>query len=140
MELSRVIAMKKRVVALLVVVLAALLSGCWGYTSQDLFREDMRTVYVEFMDNSTFRRGIEVHLTRAVVAEIALRTPLTFAPREEADSVLSGTILDATERTVLKNEDDATLIERLALKVKFRDIRTLYFNFIRWLQNVISST
>ncbi len=105
----------------LLVCAVALTSSCWwGYAPERLFAEDVRTVYVEFFDNATFRRELEVDLTRAVVAQLKLRTPLAFAPREDADSVLSGELLEFTERTKVKTETDRVLKTQVTAKVRFR--------------------
>ncbi len=99
--------------------LVALSQGC-GYTAGGLLPEDVRTVYVEFFDNATFRRENEVALTKAVVSEIKLRTPLILAPRDEADSVLHGQIVDFQEQTHVKTEHDEVLLTRARVKVQFR--------------------
>ena len=106
---------------LIAVLLGALVLplGC-GYTSSSLLRDDIRTVYVEFFDNATFRREHEVALTKAVVEEIKLRTPLILAPRDEADSVLGGQIVDFEEQTHVKTETDEVLLTRARVKVQFR--------------------
>ncbi len=95
------------------------LAGC-GYQAGGLFRDDIRTVYVAGFDNKTFRRGLEVGLTRAVVDEIKLRTPLLFAPREEADSVLSGELVAASQEASIKSERDRILLENMSVRVRFR--------------------
>lgn len=110
--------MRKRCV--LSLLLVAVCAGCFGYRAQRLFRPDIRTVYVEFFDNRTFRRGLEVALTKAVVDEIKLRTPLVLAPREDADSILSGELLEFEERTGIKSADDVILKTWVAAVVRFR--------------------
>ncbi|MFW6189975.1 MAG: LPS assembly lipoprotein LptE [Planctomycetota bacterium] len=97
---------------------AAFVAGC-GYGAHALYREDIRTVYVEFLDNQTYRRRLEVPLTQAVVDEIKLRTPLVFAPREEADSILRGRILSADVDTRVKSEEDALLLQDAVVEVSF---------------------
>jgi hypothetical protein len=98
---------------------AAACGGC-GYAASDLIRSDIKTVYVQFFDNTTFRRGLEVPLTRAVVDEIKLRTPLLFAPRDEADSILSGELVDVAESTRVRSRTDQVLIRHVTVKVRFR--------------------
>ncbi len=94
----------------------------WGctYRAGGLVRGNVDTVYVAFFDNSTYRRGLEVPLTRAVVDEIKLRTQLLFAPRDQADSVLMGELLDVDEDTRLKTEEDEILITSVVVRVRFR--------------------
>jgi hypothetical protein len=75
---------------------------------------------VEAFDNLTFRRGLEVSLTRAIEEEIKLRTPLLLAPREEADSVLSGALIAFDESTQVKSETDIVLVNRVTARVRYR--------------------
>jgi len=111
---------RSRFVATAVLAAAvALVSQC-NYAPQNVFRSDIKTVYVQFFDNSTFRRGIEVDLTRAVVNEIKLRTPFVLAPRDRADTVLTGEIVDFDEQAVVKSEENQILLSRARVRVKFR--------------------
>ncbi|MHC4480458.1 MAG: LPS assembly lipoprotein LptE [Planctomycetota bacterium] len=105
---------------LLVLVAAALLGGCWGYRHRNLFRGDIRTIYIAGFDNRTFRRGLEVPLTRAVTDEIELRTPFLPAPRNQADSILSGELVEFLESSQVKSEDDEVLLDRVTAIVRFR--------------------
>ena len=86
---------------------AAMFAGPIGcrYSTSSLLRDDIRTVYIPVFDNSTWRRGLEVDLTRAVVEEIKLHTPLTLAPRDEADSILEGEIIQVEQDVVIKAVD-----------------------------------
>ncbi|MFO7959309.1 MAG: LptE family protein [Candidatus Brocadiia bacterium] len=115
--------MGKRLLAGLALV--CLLTGCFGYRAQNLFREDIKTVYVEGFDNETFRRGLEVPLTRAVQDELRLRTPLLFASREEADSVLTGELVAADEESQVKSKRGRILLQRVLVRVRFRWIDRL---------------
>lgn len=117
--------MRARIVLTSVGAVCGLMLGC-GYTGAGMFPRDVETVYVRFFDNRTFRRQLEVDLTRAVLNELKLRTGLAFAPADEADSVLSGELIEFEERTQVKSEDDRILVERVRIKVRFqwRDRRT----------------
>lgn len=103
----------------LALVLCVVCTGC-KYSTASLFREDIKTIYIEGFDNETFRRGLEVPLTRAIAGEIKLRTPFLLAPRNEADSVLSGTIRDVEERTRLRDVDNVVLSTAVRVTVTFR--------------------
>ena len=111
--------MNRRRAVLLLSLAALALAGC-GYGVHVLYRQDIKTIYVEFFGNDTYRRRLEISLTQGVVAEIKLRTPLTFAPRAEADSVLSGTITEADVSTVVKNARANVLLQRAQVQVRFR--------------------
>ncbi|KPK65031.1 MAG: hypothetical protein AMK73_04180 [Planctomycetes bacterium SM23_32] len=109
---------KRRAIVLCLTVCC--LAGCLGYAPEPLFRSDIKTIYVEAFDNRTFRRGLEVALTRAIADEIRLRTPFAFAPKERADSILSGELLDFEESSYVKSEDDRVLLNRVTARVRFR--------------------
>jgi hypothetical protein len=99
-------------------------SGC-GYSTGRLLREDIHTVYVPMFENHTWERGLEVELTRAVVREVELRTRLRFAPREEADSILEGALVDLERAAPVKDEEDRILLRELAATVRFRWVDNL---------------
>ena len=116
---------KWRVVAPLALALScALLAGC-NYSTHTLLREDIQTINVTVFDNTTWRRGLEVELTRAVVNEVKLRTRLRLAPPQEAESTLEGELLSYSENSVVKDEDDEVLLKRATVKVRFRWVDNL---------------
>jgi hypothetical protein len=111
--------MRVRLLCAVAIVLGAEFAiGC-GYHAQTLFRDDIRTVYVEAFDNMTYRRGLEVLLSRAVLEELRLRTPLVFAPRDEADSVLSGALLEAGESTRVETETGMVVLQDVSVRARF---------------------
>jgi hypothetical protein len=55
-----------------------LLPGC-GYSTAELYRDDVRTVALPIFGNDTFERGVETELTEALAKEIQRRTPYTLA-------------------------------------------------------------
>jgi len=108
----------RRCTVVLLGLVALALAGC-GYGTHSLYRDDIKTIYVQFFDNDTYRRQLEVGLTSDIVDEIKLRTPLIFAPRDEADSVLSGTIVSASVDTVIRQKPDKVFLQRAKLEVRF---------------------
>jgi hypothetical protein len=108
-----------------VFLILADVSGC-GYSSGGLYRENVRTIYVEMFQSKEFRRGIEFQLTEALRKQIDRGTPYRNAPREKADTVLSGEILEWHEATLgrditdLPRETAATL----AIRYRWQDMRT----------------
>jgi len=93
--------------------------GC-GYSAASLYPPGIRTVHVQFMDNRTFRRGVEVELTRAVADEIKLRTHLLFGSPSSADSVLIGELTDFEEDVVVHSSSGEVLRRGVTLRVRFR--------------------
>lgn len=111
-------------------VLSALLSGC-GYKAGGPFRSDIKTVYVEMLGSKEFRRNLEFMLTEAVKKRIAADTPYRVAPREKADTILSGEVLEVRQaafapdfRSRQPRDQQLTLAVRLRL-MDTRDGRTL---------------
>ncbi len=107
--------------------LAVLLLGGCGYRTDSLFRSDVRTVYVEIFESREFRRDLEFMLTEAIKKRIATDTPYRLAPREKADTLLRGEILE--ERQAAFAPDPLSRLPRdkqltLALRVEWKDLRS----------------
>lgn len=112
--------MMRKTGGLIVLIATCLAAGGCGYSTGSVYETGVRSVYVEFFDNRTFRRGLEVDLTEAIVSQIKMRTPLIIAPRSEADSILSGELLDFEEKTLIEDKDDRLLLEDVTATVRFR--------------------
>jgi hypothetical protein len=110
-----------RLVLGLVAVLSV--SGC-GYTAGSLLRGDVHTVAVGIFENETFRRGLELELTRALKSELRTRTHLVQVQPAQAESTLEGVITQVEERVLSEDEDDRVLLERVTVTVAVRWIRS----------------
>lgn len=100
--------------------------GC-GYQTCGLYRENIRTVYIDMFQSKEFRRGIEFQLTEALRKEIDRSTPYRNAPKDRADTVISGEILQWQEATLgrgalsdLPRETSGTLV----IRYRWQDVRT----------------
>lgn len=83
--------MKKMIFGSLTLAILIALCGCQGYTNQWLHRQDVQTVYVEMLDNDSYRRGYEFILTDAICKRIEAQTPYKIvSDRSVADTILSG--------------------------------------------------
>jgi hypothetical protein len=73
----------------------ALLGGCAGYQvgNQSLYPMEIRTVYVPMFQSASFRPYLGERLTEAVMKEIELKTPYKVVSDPNADSILSGSIV-----------------------------------------------
>lgn len=103
-----------------------LTTGC-GYSSSGLYREGIRTVYVEMFQSKEFRRGIEFELTEALRKQIDRSTPYRNAPKEKADTIITGEVLEWREATLGK--DFLTALPRetagtLTIRYRWQDMRT----------------
>jgi len=101
-----------------------LVSGC-GYAVGHAFDPEIRTVYVPIFTNQTNRRNIEYQLTEAVQKQIQTRSPFTLVHQDEADTRLTGAIVDVRKNVLgeTRNDDPRELQFGFAVKVKWEDLR-----------------
>lgn len=102
------------------------LAGC-GYTTKRPFRQNIRSVYVPIFASKEFRRGLEFQLTEALQKRIIGETPYALAERPDADTELTGEVVEVRQaslgtdfRTDLPRETVATLVVRF----RWKDLRT----------------
>lgn len=101
-------------------------TGC-GYSSRELFRTDVQTVYVQMFESREFRRDLEFMLTEAVKKRVATDTPYRVAPKEKADTILRGEVLEERQagfapdfRSRQPRDKQMTLVVR----VQWQDVST----------------
>ena len=98
-----------------------------GYEWSSLYRTDVKTVAVPIFTNKTFYRGVEFHLTKAIVSNLEAQTPYKVVPRDRADTVLEGEITRIRARTLSDDRRAAIPQEQLyVLTVNFtwKDLRS----------------
>lgn len=118
--------MSPRRAFLVFLVLAAALPGC-GYRAGELFRPNIETVCVEMFASKEFRRDLEFQLTEAVKKRINLDTPYRLAPKEKADTILEGEVLE--QRQAAFAPDPQSRLPRdkqltLAVRIQWKDLRS----------------
>lgn len=108
-----------------ITALAALLVGC-GYRTERPFPKNVRTVAVEIFDSKEFRRGLELQLTEALAKRIESETGYRLAPRERADTLLTGEVKDVRQATLgrtfsanVPRETSATMV----VAFQWKDLR-----------------
>ena len=132
---------RRPVATLVALTLAGLVGGC-GYSwanngnsfapqasaaSDGIYRTGVRTVAVPTFTNKTFYRGLEFSLSKAVVTQLESRTPYKVAAREEADTLLTGEIINVGVHTVSRNQFNALPQEQLyfvSVNFTWKDLRT----------------
>ena len=102
--------MRKR--PLLLPILALGLATCGYSTGADHGQERLASgklprIAVAPFDNNTFRRGLEIRLSRLVANEIRTRSPQSPENASRADWLVSGTITRAHERVLSEDIDDS---------------------------------
>jgi hypothetical protein len=118
-----------------------LLSGC-GYAwssngdsfnpqassaSNGIYRQNVRTVAVPIFTNQTYYRGIEFNLSKAVIAELESRTPYKVVPKDQADTLLQGEIINVMVHNISRSPFNALPQEQLLVIVvdfTWKDMRT----------------
>lgn len=88
--------------------LPVLLSGCAGYQlgTQSLYRPDIVTVAVPIFQSESLRRHLGERLTEAVVKEIEHKTPYKVTQGMNADSVLTGRLIEESKYVITENAND----------------------------------
>ena len=99
--------------------------GC-GYSTKSLIIRDVETIYVPIFENNTFRRDLEFDLTKAVKDEVLSKTSLRIVKKDDADTVLYGTVNSLNEAILTQNTGDNIVENQIALFVDFKliDMRT----------------
>ncbi len=98
-----------------------------GYTTRPPFPEQFATVAVPIFDNRTFQQGVEFDLTEALIKEIELRTPYKVTPSSRADTMLVGTVLDVSRRTLSRTFEGGIPQEMqvvVSVSFEWKDLRT----------------
>ena len=105
--------------------LLLLLTGC-GYTVGNGFSPELKTVSVPIFENDTYRRGIELQLTEAVIKQIQNRTPYRLARGNDADTRLTGRIVQTRKDVLGKtgNNDPRQLQVSIMVRVTWENLRT----------------
>jgi lipopolysaccharide assembly LptE-like protein len=103
----------------LIVAFLLFAAGCAGpyrVGNNTLFPADVRTVCVPMFESESFRRYLGERLTEAVCKQVETDTPFKVVTGN-ADSVLSGRIVQATKRTIVENRFDDPRDTELNLQV-----------------------
>ena len=98
-----------------------------GHEWNGLYRQDVKTVAVPIFANRTYYRGVEFNLTKAIVNQIESRTPYKVVPREEADTILEGEVINAGVHYQSRSQTNGLPQEQLFfLSVNFtwKDLRS----------------
>ena len=100
-------------------------TGC-GYMVGNGFSPDIKTVSVPIFENDTFRQGVEYQLTEAVQKEIQNRTPYRLARGADADTRLTGRIVQVRKDVLGENNNDdpRQLQYSILVRVKWENLRT----------------
>ena len=115
-------------------LLAGLLAGCAGdpsegYTMTSPHRADVQTVAVHLFTRgrTLYRRELEMRLTEAIVKRIELDTPYKVTDKSRADTLLTGTIQQVSQRVMSFNPDTGGAREKemiVTVSLRWQDLRS----------------
>lgn len=100
-------------------------AGC-GYSIRPPYDKSFRTIYVPMFRTLTFRRDLNLQMTRAIIVEIERRTPYkVVGTPEAADVTLDGTVEIADKNLTVENPNNLPrqLLAILAVNARVSDNR-----------------
>lgn len=116
--------LRRRLLTVACGIAALMVSGC-GYIIGPAHDPQLTTITVPIFRNETFRRHLEYPLTEAVQKEIQKRTAMRIVHCSEAQTRLTGTIVDAGKTVLGENrfDDPRELQLGMTVRVKWEDLR-----------------
>ncbi len=92
----------------LIPIICLAISGCAAYRfgSDTLYPSDIQTVYVPMFQSDSYRKDLAERITEAVCKEIEKRTNYKVVNNPNADSVLSGRLLNETKAIIVEAPTD----------------------------------
>lgn len=106
-------------------LIGLLFSHCGFYSFSGTANPHLKTVAVPIFEDHTAEFGIKETLTNAIIAAYTRDNTLKIADRRNADSILSGTLLQVVERAGVYTETDQVQEIRVHLVVdlKYEDVK-----------------
>lgn len=106
-------------------LVAVCAAGC-GYHVGAPFSQEIRSVHVPIFQSNSNRRSIEYQLTEAVQKQIQQRSHFRLVKDEDADTRLTGRIIDLRKTALGQTElsDPRELQLNLLVEVTWEDLRT----------------
>lgn len=98
-----------------------------GYAFTSAHDSGITSVYVPTFRNNTYAHGIEVDLTDAIIKEIKATTPWRVASESDAQTSLTGSIVDARMQPLSLGRNTGLVQEQavtLVIQFDFKDVRT----------------
>ena len=83
-----------------------------------MYPPDIETVYVPVFESDSYRRGMAERLTEIVIKEIEQVTPYKVVSSPDADSVLTGKIVNDTKRVIVEDRYDQPRLTQLNFVVR----------------------
>ncbi len=99
-------------------------SGC-GYMIGGPYDPEIRTVHVPIFTSDLFRRDVHIELTEAVQKEIQTRTPFRLSSADNADTRLTGKLIEIRKDVLGETRfDDVRQLQlSFAVEILWEDLR-----------------
>jgi hypothetical protein len=100
--------------------------ACVALHKGDIYRSDLDQVFVAYFENETFYRDLQFQLTEKVVAEILSSPGLRLSSKDDAEVVLTGSLLDVEQQVLAEDPSQVPVLTGVTLTVEVRvsDSRT----------------
>lgn len=98
----------------------ALSPGCLSMHRGGIYRADLDQVFVAYFDNDTFYRDLQFQITEQVVNEILSSPGLRLSSKDDAEVVLTGTLLDVQQRVLAEDSQQQIVLSSVTLTVDVR--------------------
>ena len=99
-----------------------------GYSSESLYPENVRTIYVEMIQSQSFKRGTEYDITDALAKRIEISTPYKIvSSRDRADSVISGQLVSSGSSIMVIDRETGSPLEQgveVTVVVNWKNLKT----------------
>lgn len=104
---------------------AFFVAGC-GYNIGAPFQAEIQSVHVPIFTSTSYRRNLEYQLTEAVQKEIQKQSHFKIAKEPQADTRLTGHIIDVRKERLSENgyDDPRELQMQFSVEVTWEDLRT----------------
>ena len=100
--------------------LLALSPACVALHRGGIYAPALDQVFVSYFDNATFYRDLQFQLTEQVVSEILSSPGLRLSSKEDAEVVLTGTLLDVQQHVLAEDPSQQPLLTSVILTVEAR--------------------
>lgn len=98
-----------------------------GYSTGEDFDDSIRSIAVPIFENRTFYRETEFKLTEALTKEIEARTPYKVTKAGAADTALTGTVVNVSQRMLSRDRDTGLPQEvqvTVVVSFEWKDLRS----------------
>ena len=100
--------------------LLALSPACVALHRGGIYAGELDQVFVAYFDNDTYYRDLQFQLTEQIVSEIVSSPGLHLSSKEDAEVVLTGTLLDVRQHVLAEDPSQQPLLTSVTLTVEAR--------------------